>query len=199
MLVMCGMVRLLLLEGVLHLLLPSLLIRQIHFHAHILVSMSMIKALEVVKVILVVQNHGIHEIHRVVEHVALNHLALLAFFILGVLVMIRLIHCLIMVLLRPTSFIYDNRLFFPWGLNIPLVLLSRCLIRLLLLHSIPALHFALLFLQFLLALLSIRLTRLRILSDFLGRRIRLPQVCFLACKRLKPLRSVVCGSATICL
>jgi hypothetical protein len=113
MLVMCGMVRLLLLEGVLHLLLPSLLIRQIHFHAHILVPMSMVKALKVIKVILVVKNHGIHEIHRVVEYVALNHLALLAFLIFGVLVMVRLIHSLIMVFLRPTPFIYDNCLFFP--------------------------------------------------------------------------------------
>ena len=180
MLVMCGMVRLLLLEGVLHLLLPSLLIRQIHFHAHILVTMSMVKALEVVKVIFVVQNHGIHEIHRVVEHVALDHLALLALFILGVLVMVRLIHSLIVVLLRPTPFIYDNRLFFPRGLNISLVLLSRCLIRLLLLHRIPSLVFALLFLQFLLALLSIRMIRLQVLSDLLGRGIWLPQVCFLA-------------------
>ena len=180
MLVMCWMVRLLLLESVLHLLLPSLLIRQIHFHAHILLTMSMVKALKVVKVILVVQNHGIHEIHRVVENVALNHLALLAFLIFGVLVMVRLIHSLIMVFLRPTPFIYDNRLFFPRGLDIALVLLSRCLIGFLLLHQIPALHFALLFLLFLLAFLGIRLNRFRVLSDLLGRRIRLPQVCFLA-------------------
>jgi hypothetical protein len=180
MLMLGRIVWLLLLESVLHLLLPSLLIGQIHFHAHILVTMSMIKALEVIKVILVVQYHGIHEIHRVVEHVALYHLALLALFILGVLVMIRLIHGLIVVLLRPTPLIYDNRLLFSRGLDVPLVLLCRSLIGFLLVYRIPALLFALFFLTLLLAILSSWLIRIWVLSDLLGRRIWLPQVCFLA-------------------
>ena len=106
------------------------------------------------------QNHGIHEIHRVVEHVALNHLALLTLFILGVLMMIRLIHGLIVVLLCPTPLIYDNRLLFSRGLDVPLVLLRRCLIGLLLVYRIPAMLFALLFLTFLLAVLSIWLIRI---------------------------------------
>jgi hypothetical protein len=89
-----------------------------------------------------VQNHGIHEIHRVVEHVALYHLAFLALFIFGVLMVIRLIHGLIVVLLRPAPLIYDNRLLFPRGLDVPLVLLGRCLIGFLLVYRIPALVFA---------------------------------------------------------
>ena len=104
--------------------------------------MSMVEALEVVKVILVVQNHGIHEIHRVVEHVALNHLALFAFLIFGVLVMVCFIHSLIVVLLRPSSLIYNNGLFFPRRLDIALVLLSRCLIGIMMLYHIPALVLA---------------------------------------------------------
>ena len=133
--------------------------------------MSMVEALEVVKVILVVQNHGIHEIHRVVEHVALNHLALFAFLIFGVLVMVCFIHSLIVVLLRPSSLIYNNCFFFPRRLDIALVLLSRCLIGIMMLYHIPALVLALIFLQFHLALLSNRLIRFQILRDFLGCRI----------------------------
>jgi len=94
--------------------------------------------------------------------------------------MICLIHGLIMVLLRPTPLIYDNRLLFSRGLDVPLFFLSRCLIGLLLLHRIPGLLFKLIFLAFLLAILSIWLIRIWVLSDLLGRRIWLPQVCFLA-------------------
>jgi hypothetical protein len=109
-------------EGVLHFLLPSLLIRLVNLHADLLFAMSTIDALRVVQIVLVVQDHGVHEIDWVVEDITLNHLSLLPFLILSVLMMISLIHGLIVVLLGPTPLIYDNCLLLLWSIVITLFL-----------------------------------------------------------------------------
>jgi len=115
----------LLFQSILHFKLPSLLVREVNFHADLFHPCGTIYALGVVQIILIMQYHRIDEIYWVVKDIALNHLPLLVFFIFRVLVMISLIHGLVVMLLCSTTYIDDNGLFFAWWFNIHLFLFAR--------------------------------------------------------------------------
>ena len=110
------------LQCILHFFLPSLLYWEIYLHAYFLISWGVIETLWIIQVVFVMQDHGVYKVYWVVENIALNHLAFLSFFVFGVLMMIGLIHGLIVMLLCPTSFIYDNCFLLSWWLYLTFIL-----------------------------------------------------------------------------
>ena len=141
------------------------------------------------------QYHRIHEIHRVIKkNIALYYLPFLDLLIIGVLVMIRLIHCLVVVLLCPTSLIYDNRLFFSIIFYFFfLAWLWLLLLLLLLIH-----YFFIAMIAHLAKFVCHRCWHLELFLILVHNRMNfravhflLFKVCFLTCKRIKSLSPII--------